>query len=507
MTLALLFGGVLFSFVTAASAFALISPGGGAFAGQTSPDSEPAPAIDIDAVYEWAGAGSSCDVSPDLIYAVGAIVSANGLINGFEYDTSGTITPSLFGATGDGRVSNTAVLFDTDDGVIDGNPTWDRPVGPFQLLPPSWERFGLDANGDGIVDPQNLWDASASAANLLCYLGAGTGGQDALAVRGYAGSRSLTQRILDIYQSRSAATEVSGSETQQPDGLRDEVIVFSQEEADQLAEPPSETAIAGDFSAVSGDWNGDGVLTQALYEAESGSLIPTSTQGFAYGAHVRLVDQTVIAVLVGDWDGDGSDSIALRVPGVDDTDTIEFYDQFGLADIEPVEVASGSVVAVPDGASFVTIQEDAEEAEADSDEPTSREVMTALSIGGEIELEEVEGIVVASSIANDLAALLAAAESEGIALSGWGWRSHERQIELRIAHCADPWETPSHQCSPPTARPGNSRHEVGLAIDFHVDGQIVLDGTAQFAWLRAHAHEYGLINLPSEPWHWSVDGR
>jgi hypothetical protein len=26
-------------------------------------------------------------------------------------------------------------------------------------------------------------------------------------------------------------------------------------------------------------------------------------------------------------------------------------------------------------------------------------------------------------------------------------------------------------------------------------------------WLQAHADEYGFVNLPSEPWHWSVNGR
>lgn len=26
-------------------------------------------------------------------------------------------------------------------------------------------------------------------------------------------------------------------------------------------------------------------------------------------------------------------------------------------------------------------------------------------------------------------------------------------------------------------------------------------------WLHANAGRFGFVNLPSEPWHWSVDGR
>ena len=28
-----------------------------------------------------------------------------------------------------------------------------------------------------------------------------------------------------------------------------------------------------------------------------------------------------------------------------------------------------------------------------------------------------------------------------------------------------------------------------------------------YQWLAAHAAHYGLFNLPSEPWHWSTNGR
>jgi D-alanyl-D-alanine carboxypeptidase len=51
-------------------------------------------------------------------------------------------------------------------------------------------------------------------------------------------------------------------------------------------------------------------------------------------------------------------------------------------------------------------------------------------------------------------------------------------------------------------------HERGLAIDFTHGGRIISSrGSAAFQWLNANASRYGFYNLPSEPWHWSVNGR
>jgi hypothetical protein len=126
-------------------------------------------------------------------------------------------------------------------------------------------------------------------------------------------------------------------------------------------------------------------------------------------------------------------------------------------------------------------------------------------------LRTVRGITVHADIADDVAALVDAAEAAGIFLAGWGYRDTERQIELRIAHCGptdyDIWVRPASSCSPPTAIPGRSLHEQGRAIDFTVDGRVITSrSTDAFQWLAEHAASYGLFNLPSEPWHWSTTG-
>jgi septal ring factor EnvC (AmiA/AmiB activator) len=121
-------------------------------------------------------------------------------------------------------------------------------------------------------------------------------------------------------------------------------------------------------------------------------------------------------------------------------------------------------------------------------------------------------ITVAGSIVDNVQALLNAAARDGVSLCARsGWRSPEEQIALRIQNCGSSnyaiYYMPASQCSPPTARPGTSMHEQGLAIDFSCNGGgAITYGNECWNWLAAHAAEYGLYNLPSEPWHWSTTG-
>jgi len=130
---------------------------------------------------------------------------------------------------------------------------------------------------------------------------------------------------------------------------------------------------------------------------------------------------------------------------------------------------------------------------------------------GDISLTTVRGITVASSIADELEGLLAAAQADGFVLHGGGYRDPEQQIALRRAHCGptdyDIYEKPASQCHPATAPPGYSMHERGLAIDFTWNGAVISSrSNPAFKWLAANAARYGFYNLPSEPWHWSVNG-
>jgi hypothetical protein len=127
------------------------------------------------------------------------------------------------------------------------------------------------------------------------------------------------------------------------------------------------------------------------------------------------------------------------------------------------------------------------------------------------ELTIVWGIRIHESIADKLLALLKASSRDGIRLGGGGYRSSTSQIALRRAHCGTSnwaiYSKPSYQCRPPTARPGASMHERGLAVDFTQNGRALWSNTSGYRWLKRNAAKYGLRNLPSEPWHWSVNGR
>lgn len=123
-------------------------------------------------------------------------------------------------------------------------------------------------------------------------------------------------------------------------------------------------------------------------------------------------------------------------------------------------------------------------------------------------LTTVNGITVAASIANDLRAMMAAAASAGFNLGGYGYRDINVQIQLRRQNCGTSeyaiWQMPADSCSPPTARPGLSWHEQGLAIDFQANGSFINSrSNPAFGWLAANAARFGFTNLPSEPWHWS----
>ena len=132
-------------------------------------------------------------------------------------------------------------------------------------------------------------------------------------------------------------------------------------------------------------------------------------------------------------------------------------------------------------------------------------------VSGSISLTTVRGITVASSMADNLEALMAAAEADGFSLGGGGYRNSDGQVATRRANCGtsdyDIYEKPASECSPPTARPGQSMHEQGLAVDFTWNGQLIQSrGNAAFGWLSRNASRFGLANLPREPWHWSTNG-
>lgn len=120
--------------------------------------------------------------------------------------------------------------------------------------------------------------------------------------------------------------------------------------------------------------------------------------------------------------------------------------------------------------------------------------------------------VVDTTLSAQVAAMVAAASAAGLNLGGGAFRSNAEQIALRRAHCGptdyDIYQRPSSQCSPPTAIPGQSMHEWGLALDITSSGHLIASHSDPvWQWLSSNAALYGLRNLASEPWHWSTSGK
>ena len=122
-------------------------------------------------------------------------------------------------------------------------------------------------------------------------------------------------------------------------------------------------------------------------------------------------------------------------------------------------------------------------------------------------------INVCKSISNNLTYMINAAKRESISLSGYGFRSKAKQEEKRSANCGGSANiyVKNAKCTPPTAIPGTSNHESGLAVDFRCNGKSMTvsggENSICFKWLKTNALKYNFKNLASESWHWSVDGK
>jgi hypothetical protein len=111
-----------------------------------------------------------CHLPVELLAAIGKVES--GHARGGRVDANGTAISPILGPVLDGS-GGFAAIPDTDHGVLDGDPVWDRAVGPMQFIPSTWRRWAADGNHDGIADPENVYDASLAAAHYLC-----AGGRD-----------------------------------------------------------------------------------------------------------------------------------------------------------------------------------------------------------------------------------------------------------------------------------------------------------------------------------------
>ncbi|WP_318306261.1 lytic transglycosylase domain-containing protein [Amycolatopsis solani] len=137
----------------------------------------------------------NCHLDWALIASIGRIES-NHARGGYVDAKGDTLEPIL------GPVLNGAGAFaaipDTDGGKYDGDAVWDRAVGPTQFIPSTWRGYASDGNGDGVSNPNNIYDEALATARYLCSggLDLSTDAGQRIAVRRYNNSQSYVDTVL-----------------------------------------------------------------------------------------------------------------------------------------------------------------------------------------------------------------------------------------------------------------------------------------------------------------------
>lgn len=121
--------------------------------------------------------GAGCSVDWTVLAGIAQVESRHGLFEPeHQLTPNGDVIPEIRGRALDGT-GGTAPMPDSDGGELDGDATWDRALGPLQFIPATWRQLGRDGNGDGVADPDNLYDAALTAAAHLCLRAPGDYGQ------------------------------------------------------------------------------------------------------------------------------------------------------------------------------------------------------------------------------------------------------------------------------------------------------------------------------------------
>lgn len=138
-------------------------------------------------------AAPGCGVSWNLLAGIGRIESSHA--NGGATDSKGTAIRPIYGPTLDGTLPGNEIIVQGNSG---GRTVYARAMGPMQFLPGTWSRYASDGDGDGKADPQNLFDATLSAARYLCSGGLNLRNQSQAltAILRYNNSMAYAQNVL-----------------------------------------------------------------------------------------------------------------------------------------------------------------------------------------------------------------------------------------------------------------------------------------------------------------------
>lgn len=108
-----------------------------------------------------------CHLTWVTLAGLARVESNHGTYQGRTLGPDGLPSSPIVGVPLNGAPDVRAIA-DTDGGKLDGDPVWDRAIGPFQFIPSTWANWASDGDGDGKANPQDIDDAAMTAGRYLC---------------------------------------------------------------------------------------------------------------------------------------------------------------------------------------------------------------------------------------------------------------------------------------------------------------------------------------------------
>jgi len=121
-----------------------------------------------------------CKIAWNTLAAIGWIESGHGSHSDALLQVDGVTSHPIIGPALDGSDDLAAIPATPATLAATGDAEWDHAVGPMQFIGSTWSKWGVDATGDGVADPNNIDDAALTAGRYLC-----TGGRDLSTAEGW----------------------------------------------------------------------------------------------------------------------------------------------------------------------------------------------------------------------------------------------------------------------------------------------------------------------------------